>query len=96
MKRTTGRRWMEIRRHMLELQPLCVMCSKNGILKFAHEVDHKIPLHKGGTDDYSNLQCLCREHHYKKTQEEQGKRYRSKIGKDGVPSDPDHPWNRAG
>lgn len=94
MKRTTGRRWMAIRQEVLRLNPYCVHCQANKRLKLADEVDHKIPLDQGGTDDYSNLQGLCREHHYKKTQQEQGKTYKSKISRSGIPSDPDHHWNR--
>jgi 5-methylcytosine-specific restriction protein A len=94
MNRTRGRKWMEIRRQLLSAHPCCVMCQRNGKIRLAVEVDHKIPLHQGGTDDMENLQGLCKEHHYKKSCEEQGKTYRSRVGKDGVPTDPDHHWNR--
>lgn len=38
------------------------------ILKF--DVDHKIPLHKGGVDEVTNLQLLCSDCHKKKTRED--------------------------
>ncbi len=44
---------------------LCGNCSK--ILDFTYEIDHKVPLFKGGTNEYSNLIALCRECHGRKT-----------------------------
>jgi 5-methylcytosine-specific restriction protein A len=94
MKRTTGRRWMEIREEVRRRNPYCVHCQRNNVIRLWDEVDHIIRVDDGGTDDYSNLQGLCFEHHYKKTQREQGNTYKSKINKSGIPSDPDHHWNR--
>jgi len=36
----------------------CVMCGRSG-RGVKLEVDHKIPISKGGTDDLDNLQTLC-------------------------------------
>lgn len=36
----------------------------------ANQVDHKIPDHKGGTDDLDNLESLCRWHHDRKSSAE--------------------------
>lgn len=36
----------------------------------ATEVDHIIPLHQGGLDEWENLQGLCHEHHAAKTAKE--------------------------
>lgn len=44
---------------------LCGNCSK--ILDFTYEIDHKVPLFKGGTNEYNNLIALCRECHGRKT-----------------------------
>lgn len=85
---------MELRRIVLATDPCCVMCRLNNIIKLAQEVDHIIPLEAGGTNDLSNLQGLCREHHYKKTCSDQGKTYKQRMGVDGLPQDPDHHWNR--
>lgn len=41
----------------------CVMCSS----PFQIECDHKVNRSQGGTHDLSNLQVLCRECHYAKT-----------------------------
>ena len=43
----------------------CLKCGKGGAL----EVDHIIPLHKGGAMfDPANCQTLCKAHHRAKTQ----------------------------
>ena len=41
------------------------MC--NNLLDATYEVDHINPLYKGGTNDFNNLQALCRNCHGKKT-----------------------------
>jgi hypothetical protein len=43
----------------------CLHC--NSILDYTYEIDHKIPLYKGGNNDINNLQALCRNCHGKKT-----------------------------
>ena len=65
--------------------PLCVECAKRGIVKAATEVDHIIPLHKGGTDDDDNLQGLCAECHADKTSRDAGHQRRAATGFDGWP-----------
>lgn len=65
--------------------PLCVTCESKGITKLAQELDHKIPLHQGGSDDPSNWQGLCRECHADKSITERGDKRRPKIGNDGWP-----------
>ena len=61
-------------------------------MKAANEVDHKIPKARGGSDYPENLQSLCTPCHREKTAKENGKK---SIGCsiDGIPTDPDHPWN---
>jgi hypothetical protein len=46
----------------------CNIC--NNILDASYEIDHIIPLYKGGTNDIYNLQALCRNCHGKKTIED--------------------------
>jgi hypothetical protein len=46
----------------------CRACGK--LLDHSYEVDHIIPLYKGGTNDLHNLQALCRNCHGKKTIED--------------------------
>jgi len=44
---------------------LCKRCGET--LNASYEVDHRIPLYKGGTNDISNLEALCRNCHGQKT-----------------------------
>ncbi len=81
-QRTTGRRWMDIRHIVLIEEPICMICSR----KASTQVDHIIPLCKGGTDERSNLQGLCDECHDEKTAKDLGiKEPPNKIGLDGYP-----------
>jgi hypothetical protein len=43
----------------------CGIC--NNIMDYTYEIDHRIPLFKGGTNDIINLMALCRNCHGKKT-----------------------------
>ena len=57
--------------------------------------DHIRPLAKGGSDEDDNIRCLCARHHRIRTAEQFGTAVRlSGCGADGLPTDPDHPWNR--
>ena len=51
----------------------------------ATEVDHILPLFKGGTDDLENLSALCAEHHREKTNQDLGYKASKRVGVDGVP-----------
>lgn len=86
MERTRGRRWMRIRDAVLDADPLCALCKAEGRTVAAREVDHIVPLHRGGTDDRANLQGLCAEHHEAKSAGESALR-RGRLGHtaDGVP-----------
>ena len=43
----------------------CRKCQN--LLDYTYEIDHITPLYKGGSNDISNLQALCRNCHGKKT-----------------------------
>lgn len=43
----------------------CNMCMN--MLDYTYEIDHIIPLYKGGNNNLNNLQALCRNCHGKKT-----------------------------
>jgi 5-methylcytosine-specific restriction enzyme A len=46
----------------------CLKCKK--ILEATYEVDHVVPLYKGGSNSTDNLQALCRNCHGQKTLED--------------------------
>ena len=54
--------WSAIRRAVLARQPTCRHCGAP-----ASEVDHIVPLRRGGTNALSNLQALCRSCHSRKS-----------------------------
>jgi len=73
-KRGYGSRWKKVRARQLRIEPLCRLCSNEGIIKVANVVDHIIP-HKGNSDlmwSSSNHQSLCTPCHNSKTAREDG------------------------
>ena len=69
--------------------PLCTHCQAKGLVKLGEELDHIVPVSKGGSNDPSNLQMLCKECHAVKTISDLGQKPKPKIGLDGWPqSDP--------
>lgn len=76
---------MAIRAKHLTMQPLCVMCQAKGRLRVAVEVDHIVPLSKGGPDDDTNRQSLCKPCHKDKTRADRGLKPRPLTGADGWP-----------
>ena len=72
--------------------PLCVHCEARGIIRPWTQLDHKIPVEKGGTDAWDNLQGLCDDCHDRKTRADRGYRAQSGCDESGMPTDPDHPW----
>lgn len=75
VKRMQGRAWMETRhRIMVRDNFTCAAC---GAVRHDHDVDHRVPLEQGGSNDDSNLQLLCSgvdRCHAKKTAQEAGER----------------------
>ena len=68
------------------------MCTAEGRVSASVEVDHIIPLHKGGKDERENYQGLCVRHHAEKTARDMGYR-RSSFTADGTPTDTRHHWH---
>src|SRR3546814_14614552 len=83
--RLRGRRGVEQRRRRLQAEPLCRDCKAKGVITAATAPDHIVPLALGGSDDDSNVRCLCPECHLERTREQFGHRARSTIGEDGWP-----------
>ena len=89
------RRWRRLRAMKLSTDPLCEMCSARGRTTLATVVDHKKPISDGGEPwDWDNLQSLCKTDHdaAKKSQEATG--HLRGCDANGLPLDPQHPWNR--
>ena len=64
--RSRGGSWSRTAKHHKSVHLRCAVCGSVGPL----ETDHIVPLHRGGSDDWSNLQSLCIEHHREKTARE--------------------------
>jgi 5-methylcytosine-specific restriction protein A len=100
--RMTSRPWSRLREQILRRDPLCVACSAQGRIREATEVDHIVPLAKGGTNSPDNLQALCTDCHKRKTQVDSGNSRKVAIGEDGWPvsarvaarSKPGSHWDR--
>ena len=75
--RQRGRRWMRRRARWLAEHPLCERCVERDRVTAAEEVDHRVPLWKGGADDESNFSSLCKVCHAAKTAAEAVERGRT-------------------
>jgi 5-methylcytosine-specific restriction protein A len=85
-ERLRGRAAVTQRKRRLEAEPVCRDCKEQGIIRPATVPDHIVPLAKGGSDEDSNIRCLCDEHHRDRTAEQFGNRKRQAIGLDGWPT----------
>ena len=70
-QRGYGVEWRQIRDEYLAHHPACTRCGKVAI-----DVHHKIPLRRGGSSEWSNLEALCHRCHSSVTMRDsvQGKR----------------------
>ena len=92
VNRQRGRTLMRLRARLLRANPLCVMCKREGRIAAAEELDHVVPLHRGGSNDESNLQGLCKRCHLAKSNAERNAK--PKGGDvNGMPTDPRHHWH---
>lgn len=72
-QRGYGREWERIRVAILRRDRYlcqCEECKAGNRLTVAHEVDHRIPKARGGTDDPDNLRAINRDCHRRKTARE--------------------------
>ena len=83
--RLRGRKSVERRKRWLRENPLCVHCQAQGRVRAATELDHIVPLFKGGAEDPTNLAGLCHDCHLEKSLAEKGHTQRPTIGVDGFP-----------
>jgi 5-methylcytosine-specific restriction protein A len=69
-----------------------VLCARKQVVRAGAEVDHVVPLFKGGADDESNRQTLCSECHKAKTRQDLGHRNRIEFDANGNPLWPTTHW----
>lgn len=85
-RKRSSRPWARKRQAALRRDNyLCQRCAQQGRTTAATEVDHIVPLARGGADDLDNLQSLCRDCHSAKTDEDMGRRTKRQVGVDGWP-----------
>ena len=76
----------------------CNVMLKRGRTHKNSAVVHHIKPHKGDLDlffDLDNLQSVCKAHHDSDLQSIEARGFDASVGSDGLPSDPDHPFNRS-
>ena len=83
IKRIRGRKLQRIRAQALREMPLCVKCKEQGRVTPAEELDHVMPLCKGGSDTPDNRQALCASCHKAKTAEDFGHKPRITFDRKG-------------
>jgi len=98
-ERVRGRAGQKMRaRRLRRSNGLCERCLEAGRTTLATRVDHIQPLALGGEDVDENTRNLCEPCHDIVTAEQFGHAAPIEargIGRDGRPTDIDHPWNRA-
>lgn len=86
--RTRGGKWMRLRAKIMKRDGFMCQCKKcKGVKLLADEVDHVVPLFKGGTDDPDNLMAMAKACHEAKTRDDLGIVKKVTIGADGWPID---------
>lgn len=83
--RIRGRRAVALRLERLAAEPLCRDCKAKGLDTLATVPDHIVPLAHGGTEDPSNIRCLCERCHQDRTCEQFGLRKKARVDDDGWP-----------
>jgi 5-methylcytosine-specific restriction protein A len=81
-----GTAWDKLRGQIMRRDNgLCQACLRKGRVAAGNEVDPITPKAKGGSDDPSNLEVICKPCHVDKTAREMGRRRKPRIGLDGRP-----------
>jgi 5-methylcytosine-specific restriction enzyme A len=87
-------RWHRLRTWQLRQKPWCEFCERRGITSPATVVDHRVP-HRGDQALFwlGQLQSLCKSCHDGEKRVIEIKGFSDRIGADGLPLDPMHPFN---
>jgi 5-methylcytosine-specific restriction protein A len=73
-QRGYGWQWQKLRQRIIDRDlGLCQPCKRKDRVTAFHAVDHIVPKAKGGTEDESNLECICKRCHKAKTAREDSK-----------------------
>jgi 5-methylcytosine-specific restriction protein A len=81
-----GTAWDKLRKAIMARDKgLCQPCLRKGRVTAGNAVDHIQPKAKGGTDDPTNLQVICRPCHLDKTMRENGRRPKQAFDVNGRP-----------
>lgn len=87
--RLRGRKAQQRRERIWARTPRCASCGvltcPKGVGGQAFNLDHRVPLFKGGPDTDANCQVLCIPCHDRKTARDMGHRVNVAIGIDGWP-----------
>lgn len=81
--RLRGRKATARRLRLWAKSPLCAMCGKLTEYPNGFQLDHIVPLHKGGPDEDENLQILHIDCHDKKTMKDLGYKERLEFDAQG-------------
>ena len=84
--------WRKLRASVLAGEPLCRMCTAQGLTVPATDVDHRD--NNPANNEPSNLAPLCHMHHGMKTAKDMGHNVRMGCASDGTPLDVGHHWNK--
>lgn len=85
--------WEKARDAFLLAHPAC---TEPGCKEKACHVHHAIRHHGNSAKfwDRSNWRGLCAQHHNRDAQQRENRGYSNRVGPDGLPVDPNHPFNR--
>lgn len=83
--RLRGRKAQARRLRLWSVDPHCVKCGRLTNYPDGFNLDHIVPLFKGGPDEDGNLQVLCVPCHDVKTMKDMGFVERVTVGLDGWP-----------
>ena len=74
-----SRTWRSLRNYKIQLNPLCEICERKGLIEPGKEIDHIVAIRDGGQRlGLQNLQTLCRSCHSSKSAKEREARKHKK------------------